>query len=494
MRWVLAWAYWLMDDFSEQSPEDVTGEWLGLVGLAARVERDLALTAHPNANWLTPRIGADGKPALDVLVVGGGQSGLATSFGLMRAKVDNILVIDRAPFGFEGPWRTYARMATLRSPKDFTGPDLDVPSLTFQAWYEAQFGEMAWQSLDLISREDWAAYLLWVRQMTAVPVRNGVELIDITPVDGLLAARLRTEDGEETVFTRKILLATGQDGVGRWWLPPMFEALPPERRAHAADDIDFTRLQGRTVAVIGAGASAFDNAAVALEHGAEKVMLLCRRAQPQVIQPYRWLTFKGFLNHLSDLDDVWRWRFMAHILGLREGFPQATFDRCAKFDQFHLMTGAEIDSVAMRDEHVLLSTAKGPVEADFVIAGTGIDMDFAARPELTHCADNIATWSDHYTPPIDERNDRLGRFPYLSPDYAFVEKTPGQTPWIEDIHLFSIASTMSFGPSGSSINAMTSAVPKLVSSITKGLFQNDVEHHWQRLLAYDVPQAIVPGS
>lgn len=68
---------------------------------------------------------------------------------------------------------------------------------------------------------------------------------------------------------------------------------------------------------------------------------------------------------------------------------------------------------------------------------------------------------------------------------------PGETPWISDIHLFAIASTMSFGPSGSSINAMTTAVPKLLHGLTRGLFRADVGHHWASLNAYDVPQAVI---
>ena len=56
----------------------------------------------------------------------------------MRSQVTNILVLDKAEEGREGPWLTYARMPTLRSPKDFTGPDLDIPSLTYQSWHEAK--------------------------------------------------------------------------------------------------------------------------------------------------------------------------------------------------------------------------------------------------------------------------------------------------------------------------------------------------------------------
>ena len=134
-----------------------------LIALEAQVRADLAKTAHPDAAWLTPKLGPDGRPALDVLVVGAGQSGLATAFGLMRSQVSNILVLDKSEEGQEGPWLTYARMHTLRSPKHFTGPDLDIPSLTYQSWHEARFGEEDWRKLDLISRELWAEYLLWFR-------------------------------------------------------------------------------------------------------------------------------------------------------------------------------------------------------------------------------------------------------------------------------------------------------------------------------------------
>jgi hypothetical protein len=110
---------------------------------------------------------------------------------------------------------------------------------------------------------------------------------------------------------------------------------------------------------------------------------------------------------------------------------------------------------------------------------------------LRNCAANIATWADRYQPPPDERSPRLGHFPYLADDYALMERVFGETPWIADIHVFAIASTMSFGASGSSINAMTTAVPKLVHGLTRGLFRADIERHWASFRAYDVPQAVI---
>ena len=465
----------------------------GTASLIARVQRDLELIAHPRMPWLVPHKAPDGTDALDVLIVGAGQSGIVTAFGLKRARVDNILVLDGAPCGLEGPWLTYARMRTLRSPKDFTGPDLDIPSLTYQSWHEAKFGVESWLDLKLIPKELWAEYLLFVRACSGVPVQNDRRVTAIEPEGDLLRVTAQAPNGAvETYYTRKIVLATGQDGMGEWWMPDDVRALPLHLRAHAADEIDFASLKGKTVAVLGAGASAFDNAATALENGAAEVHLFCRRAAPQVVQPYRWLTFSGFLRHMSDLDDAWRWRFMSTILGMREGFPQDTYDRCAKYQNFHLQNGAPIHAVRETAAGGLeLATPRGPFNADFLICGTGVEMDFKRRPELDRFAFNIATWADRYAPPAEEADERLGRFPYLGSDYAFVEKSPGLTPWLGNIHLFSIASTMSFGPSGSSINAMTTAVPKLVSGITRSFFAADLDRHWASLKAYNVPQAIL---
>ena len=50
----------------------------------------------------------------DVVIVGAGQSGLATAYGLIREHVKNVVVVDRQPAGCEARGKTYARMITLR--------------------------------------------------------------------------------------------------------------------------------------------------------------------------------------------------------------------------------------------------------------------------------------------------------------------------------------------------------------------------------------------
>ncbi len=462
-----------------------------LAALAARARHELGYVDHPAAAWRPD--GRDG--VLDVLIVGAGQSGLATAFQLLRDKVTSIEIVDRAPVGSEGPWRTIARMRTLRSPKQFNGPDLGLPCLTYRAWHEARFGAASWDALALIPRELWADYLDWFRRTLELPVTNGLELVGLEMTGDVVRASLRDADGQPAErLCRRVVLATGLEGLGRWWMPPEVQALPCRLRSHTADAIDFAALAGKRVGVLGAGASAADNAATALEAGATAVHLFCRRLELQRVQPYRWLTFTGFLRHLGDLDDDLRWRFMHHVMGLREGFPQDTYDRCTAHPAFAIVTGAPWEAVRAVGDAVEVTTPRGRLTFDHVICGTGIDVDFTARPELAPHADRIATWGDRYTPPPELIDARLARYPYLSPDYTLVEKVAGTCPLLARIHVFNFGATMSFGPSGASINAMTTAVPKLVASITRGLFRADADRYLRELLAYDDKIIRLPGD
>ena len=86
---------------------------MSLEQLEATVRHDLDLLDYPRHDWVRPRHASDGRPILDVLIIGGGQGGLTAAAALMREKVQNILVVDANPENTEGPWRTFARMKTL---------------------------------------------------------------------------------------------------------------------------------------------------------------------------------------------------------------------------------------------------------------------------------------------------------------------------------------------------------------------------------------------
>jgi len=319
-----------------------------------------------------------------------------------------------------------------------------------------------------------------------LPVENETSLRAIKPTpDGKLALEIETPEGVSSLLTRRLVLATGQDGTGQWAVPKAFADLPRSHCVPSNADIDFTALRGRDVAVIGQGASAADNAACALEAGAASVRMLVRRERLQRVQPYLWMTFDGFLRHIGDMPDEWRWRFLNHALSLRESIPQATYDRMRRHSQFQIECNTAVTSASMQQSKVLLQTNQGSRELDFVILGTGIEIDFSAREELAPFADQIATWGDRYTPPPSESNPHLAKFAYHAPDASFMEKRAGQAPFLSLIHDFTIGTSMSFGPFGCSINAMNIAVPRLVNGLARGLFRQDLDRYWASFKAYD---------
>ena len=260
----------------------------GLAALTQQVHRDLELLDYPRRPWVTPRKTRAGHAMFDVVIVGAGQSGLTTAFGLARERVGNVLVVDRNPLDRAGPWLNFARMRTLRTPKYLTGPDLGIPSLTPRAYYEAQCGAGSWESLGLLPKELWAGYLSWYRDTLRIPVQpeTTVGALSYDASERCFVVPCSGPDGSRELFARRVVLATGIDGSGEWRIPSAVSAqLPRHVYAHTREAIDFQALRGRRVAVLGAGASGFDNAATALESGAAEVHLLFRRPQLVNVNP-----------------------------------------------------------------------------------------------------------------------------------------------------------------------------------------------------------------
>lgn len=461
----------------------------GLSRLAAQVSSDLEKIAWPTATWVKPRAGPDGRPMLNVLIVGAGQGGLTLGFALKRERVDGVAILDRAPPEGRGPWTTYARMLTLRSPKVTTGPDLDVPSLTFQSWFEARRGAEAWAGLHKIPKEDWSAYLSWFERTLDLQVEAGVEVTAVRPGPDHVAVDCVGPEGPRTRYARHVVMATGIETPGRWSAPDFIEALPKSLWSHTRDAVDFGALRGRTVAVLGAGASAFDNAATALEAGAAEVHVFFRRPDLQRVQPYKQVSYAGFLRHMGDLDDATRWRFMHHLLTLREAFPVETHARVTGHANAVLHAGAGWRGArALPGGGLEIETEKGAFRCDHAICGTGFTIDLAAMAELAPAAAKAALWRDRYEPPAALRDARLGAYPYLGPSFEMTAREPADAAALARLRLFTFGATVSFGPSGSSINALKYAAPRLVSGLTRALFAEDAEAHYADMVAYDTPE------
>lgn len=457
----------------------------GLPALEARLREDLDFLRYPGNHWVPKRDGVT-----DVVIIGGGMCGMVAWLGLASAGIHSVRMLDRAAKGCEGPWLSYARMETLRSPKTLTGPAFGHGSLTFQAWYRAQFGTEAWDALDKIPRTMWMDYLRWYREVLDIPVENDISVDHVESEGDLL--RL-TVSGAQTgaILARKLVFATGRDGTGGPNIPGFIKDVPRHLWAHSADEIDFSELKGKRVAVIGVGASAVDNSAEALEHGAAEVRHLIRRKEMPTINKMMGIGSFGFTAGFADLPDEWRWRFMQYSFHTQTPSPRGSTLRVSRHPNAYFHFGKATTRIEPQGDSAVIHFADGTFyEADFVILGTGFVIDPLARNEFGNTAAEILLWQDVYTPPEGEESGDLGRFPYLNSDFTFREKLPGTVPWLRSVYCFNYGASASLGKVSGDIPGISEGAAWLARSVAATLYGEDVQAHWQGMQDYDTPELL----
>lgn len=416
----------------------------------------------------------------DVVVVGAGQAGLGIGFALRRAGISLSRVIDAAAPGETGSWTTTARMHTLRTPKIWPQPEFGHSALSFRAWYESCHGRAAYDIVENIPRAVWAQYVDWFGRTVDVPVRHRTRLVGVAPASDHLVLRLAVTDidghvDERVETTRKLVLATGVEGTGGPALPPYFRALPASLAAHTGDQIDFAQLTGRTVAVLGAGSSALDAAAVALEAGARQVHVFTRRSELLVQEPSRNIGRNvGAKENYHRRSDADRWR--RQVLAARAGrsCTLESLNRALAFPGLRIHLSAPWRHARADGGRVRVDATDGEHVFDFVVAGTGYQYDPRTRPELAEIAPDIALWRDRYQPPAELAHEVLGCCPYLGPGYELVGKEPGS--YVGRIHVFSAAAGLSFGIPAGDAQSLATGIPRLVDAVGRDLFFED-EHH-----------------
>jgi cation diffusion facilitator CzcD-associated flavoprotein CzcO len=456
---------------------------IGLPALEARLRQDMAFLNLPPKPWVPE---SDEPGLLDVLVIGGGLNGLTAAAALRFLGITRMLVLDRSEPGTEGPWVTFARMRTLRTAKEVAGPALGLASLTFRAWFEAQFGHAAWAAMDRIPRTMWMDYMVWYRRVLDLPVRNGVEVTRIRPEgDGPLTVETASHG---RFRARRVVLATGIDGLGGPAVPPVVGRLPRRYWAHSADPIDMAALAGKRVAVVGAGASAMDNAAVALEAGAASVDMLIRRAEMPRVDKFTGIGSKGMAHGFMALPMEEKWRFFrianaAQLPAPRHSVRHVSQHPNARFHFASPILDAREEAGALR-----VTTPRGVLRLDFLILATGFAIAPETRPELAAIAPHLRRWSDSYTPPPGEEDPGLGASPDLGPGFEFQERVPGGCPGLGRIACFTFPAVLSHGKLTSGIPSVSEGAKRLAEAMARSLFVEDRAKIRAAFDAYATPE------
>lgn len=454
--------------------------------LAEQTSRSLRWAGNAPADWVRPRAGVD----YNVVIVGGGQSGLAIAHGLKRKGVGRVDVIDQSDPGQAGIWRTIARMHQLRTPKTLgPGPEGGNPSLSFRAWYETLNGPDSFDKLDRIPRLAWADYLAWFQQATNTTVRSRTRLIEIEPQGDVLRLHLDVNGARRVETTRKLVLANGYAGAGGPNVPDFIRALPSAVWTHTAGRVPFETFKGKVVGVIGAGSSAFDAAAVALEAGASEVHLFSRRAfidyqgqppRPAGSPPPAPATpadrgHANFAELTYELPDVVRWRNF--VAGDRRvaSVPLDSLSRAVAFPGFRIHLNTSVADVAMAGNgQVSARAGQAMMRFDHLIAATGYRIDLANQPEFARIHEHIALWRDRFQPAPGDENTAGSYHPYLGAGFQFLPRAQAGAEYLRNIHCFNLAAALSFGIPVGDVPSMIDH-PRLATAIARDLYVEGVD-------------------
>jgi NADPH-dependent 2,4-dienoyl-CoA reductase/sulfur reductase-like enzyme len=363
---------------------------------------------------------------IDVAIVGAGPYGLAAAAHLGRHGLTTAVLGE--PMWF---WRR--RMPAgmfLRSPNvasDISDPDgrFSLPS------YEAVRGEPVPSPLPI---DRFIDYGLWVQEQVA-PEVDSRRVARISHERGQF--RLQLVDGE-TIAAPQVVVAAGIAPFAA--RPPQFDQLPLELASHSSDHSDLSVLAGRAVAVVGAGQSALESAALLREAGCE-VEVLARASRVFFLRRQPWLHRLGPITRLmfapAEVGPAGLSRIVA-LPGWYRRLPRTMQDRFAvrslrpagaawlipRLHDVPIRTGVAVTGAKQMNGAVRL-TLNGDSErhVDHVLLATGF------RVEIAH----YAFLSEELLRSVD----RVDGYPRLS--QTFESSVPG-------LYFLGAPAAWSFGP------------------------------------------------
>jgi cation diffusion facilitator CzcD-associated flavoprotein CzcO len=301
---------------------------------------------------------------------------------------------------------------------------------------------------------------------------------------------VKLADGK-SVLARKVILATGIQGGGEWHAPEFItRAIPSSRWAHTSQPINYEALAGRRIAILGGGASAFDNAQHALRLGAAEAHVFIRRPALPKVNPIRHMEAAGFSRHFAGFDDAAKYAVIDSFLCRNQPPTNDTFARAAAYPGFALHVGSPWLEVRETEDGVAVTTPKGVFTYEFLVLSTGLKTDATLRPELRAVADDIALWRDRFAPPAGGSNPLIDEHPYLGPGFEFQGRTPEASARLHGLFCFNYSALASHGLSAAALSGTTFALPRLVNAVASQLFHDDREAKLEAYHAFDEPEFV----
>ena len=385
-----------------------------------------------NETPMTPTSAPINTPISDVAIVGAGPYGLSIAAYLAGGKLHSRI--------FGTPMHSWAshmpRGMKLKS-EGFASSLYD-PASAFPLRQYCSENNLPYQDVGLpVPIETFVAYGQEF-QRRLVP---HLETTDIVSIQKSPAGfTLQTTSGE-TLQARNVIVATGITHFEQ--TPAILAALPAGYVSHTFNHSDLTPFNGRKVAVLGAGSSAIDTAALLRDAGAD-VHIIARASSIAFHSPGS--EPRPLIEHLknprSGLGVGWKSKFCSDLPLLFHALPQKLRIRAVKRHlgpssgwfvrekveghiPMHLKSSIQSAHIEDNQIHLNLTTPNGPepLTVDHIIVGTGFYPALSRLPML----------DDQLRNSIETLNDA----PILS--RQFESSVPG-------LYFIGLASSISFGP------------------------------------------------
>jgi FAD-dependent urate hydroxylase len=391
--------------------------------------------------------------ACDVVVLGAGPYGLAAG-----AHLRNIQGLDVRVFGEPMEfWKAHMPEGMLlRSPWAASHISDPGTALTMDAFAN----ELGVQIPRPIPLDRFVEYGLWFHRQ-AVPEIDRRRIIRIERDSH--AFRVTLSDGEQ-LQSRRVVIAAGIGSFAR--RPQPFEGLPSELATHVSDQRDVRRFIGKRVAIIGAGQSALESAALIHEAGGEvevivrapNVHWLGWRARLQKLGPLAKLLYSPFdigpagVSRIVAVPDAVKYfpRSVQDAFrrrALRPAGARWLVDRCKDIP---ISTGRLVETAVPSGNSLRLRLNDGSSrEVDHVLLGTGYRVDVTRYPFLpAELSAGLA---------------QVNGFPKL---------TPGFESSIPNLHFLGAPASWNFGPLMFFVCGTDYAARRLARHIAAGASRN----------------------
>ena len=322
----------------------------------------------------------------DITILGAGPYGLAAGAHLGKIKGLELRIFGE-PMEF---WKSHMPEGMLlRSPWAASHISDPQTALTMDAFSNSIGAPIPTP----ISLDQFVEYGLWFQRQT-VPNVDRRKIVRIeTNSNGF---RLTVSDGEQ-FHSRRVVIAAGIGSFAR--RPQPFEQLPSELVTHVSDQRDVRRFVGKRVAVIGAGQSALESAALIHEAGGD-VEVIVRASD------VHWLGWRARLQKLGPIARALYSPFdigpagISRIVAVPDSvkyFPrsvQDTFRRRAlrpagakwlvnRFENIPISTDRFVESAVPSGDKLHIRLNDGSFrDVDHVLLGTGYRVDVTRYPFL----------------------------------------------------------------------------------------------------------------